>query len=170
MYGGQSSVIPIRIAGSGVMPLIFAFALISFPGMIISLTGSESANNGLTEWFSGQSPHWYVQLYYMVALCLLIFAFSFFYQSMQFNPEDVSKTIQQNGGFIQGIRPGNPRRLFKKDFQQNNVVRRDLSLAGRIYSVHTFHDTVEHRNFQPFASVGILDYGYSHRGFGCVGA
>ena len=109
MYGGQSSVIPIRIAGSGVMPLIFAFALISFPQMIISLFWPNSgANTGITNWFSGSSPYWYGQLIYMVALCLLIFAFAFFYASMQFNPEDVSKTIQQNGGFIQGIRPGKP--------------------------------------------------------------
>ena len=127
MYGGQSSNIPMRISGSGVMPLIFAFALISFPGMIISLTGSESANNGLTEWFSGQSPHWYVQLYYMVALCLLIFVFSFFYQSMQFNPEDVSKTIQQNGGFIQGIRPGAPTAKYLKKISNR------ITLFGAIY-------------------------------------
>ena len=127
MYGGQSSNIPMRISGSGVMPLIFAFALISFPGMIISLTGSESANNGLTEWFSGQSPHWYVQLYYMVALCLLIFAFSFFYQSMQFNPEDVSKTIQQNGGFIQGIRPGKPTADYLRKISNR------ITLFGAIY-------------------------------------
>ena len=127
MYGGQSSNIPMRISGSGVMPLIFAFALISFPGMIISLTGSESANNGLTEWFSGQSPHWYVQLYYMVVLCLLIFAFSFFYQSMQFNPEDVSKTIQQNGGFIQGIRPGKPTADYLRKISNR------ITLFGAIY-------------------------------------
>ena len=127
MYGGQSSVIPMRISGSGVMPLIFAFALISFPAMIISLTGSESANAGITEWFSGSSPRWYVQLYYMLALCLLIFAFSFFYQSMQFNPEDVSKTIQQNGGFIQGIRPGKPTADYLKKISNR------ITLFGAIY-------------------------------------
>ena len=95
--------------------------------MIISLTGSESANAGITEWFSGSSPHWYVQLYYMLALCLLIFAFSFFYQSMQFNPEDVSKTIQQNGGFIQGIRPGKPTADYLKKISNR------ITLFGAIY-------------------------------------
>ena len=109
MYGGQSTVIPIRIAGGGVMPLIFAFALISFPSMLASLFWPGSGfETGVTNWFSGSSPYWYGQLIYMVVLCLLIFAFAFFYSSMQFNPEDVSKTIQQNGGFIQGIRPGKP--------------------------------------------------------------
>ena len=164
MYGGQSSNIPMRISGSGVMPLIFAFALISFPGMIISLTGSESANNGLTEWFSGQSPHWYVQLYYMVALCLLIFAFSFFYQSMQFNPEDVSKTIQQNGGFIQGIRPGKPTADYLRKISNR------ITLFGAIYlSLVAFIPSILS---MILSSIGIsnLDDGYPHRCIGCVGA
>lgn len=127
MYGGQSSVIPIKISGSGVMPLIFAFAIISFPQMIISLFWpNSSANTGLNEWFSANGA-WYGQLFYMLALCLLIFAFSFFYQSMQFNPEDVSKTIQQNGGFIQGIRPGRPTADYLKKISNR------ITLFGAIY-------------------------------------
>ena len=128
MYGGQSSNIPMRISGSGVMPLIFAFALISFPQMIISLFWPNStAATGITNWFSGSSPYWYGQLIYMVTLCLLIFAFAFFYQSMQFNPEDVSKTIQQNGGFIQGIRPGRPTADYLKKISNR------ITLFGAIY-------------------------------------
>ncbi len=127
MYGGQSSVIPIRISGAGVMPLIFAFAIITFPQMIISMFGNTGAMTGITNWFSGSSPYWYGQLIYMVALCLLIFAFSFFYASMQFNPEDVSKTIQQNGGFIQGIRPGKPTAEYLKRINNR------ITLFGAIY-------------------------------------
>lgn len=128
MYGGQSSNIPMKISGSGVMPLIFAFALISFPQMIISLFWPNSgAMTGITNWFSGSSPYWYGQLIYMLALCLLIFAFAFFYQSMQFNPEDVSKTIQQNGGFIQGIRPGRPTADYLKKISNR------ITLFGAIY-------------------------------------
>ena len=127
MYGGQSSNIPMKISGSGVMPLIFAFALISFPQMIISLFWPNStAASGITEWFSG-SGAWYGQLIYMIVLCLLIFAFAFFYQSMQFNPEDVSKTIQQNGGFIQGIRPGKPTADYLRKISNR------ITLFGAIY-------------------------------------
>lgn len=128
MYGGQSSVIPMRISGSGVMPLIFAFALISFPQMIISLfcSADNPAQAGIVEWFSG-SGAWYGQLIYMIVLCLLIFAFAFFYASMQFNPEDVSKTIQQNGGFIQGIRPGKPTADYLKRISNR------ITLFGAIY-------------------------------------
>ena len=128
MYGGQSTVIPIRIAGGGVMPLIFAFALISFPAMLASLFWPGSGfEQGVTQWFSGSSPYWYGQLIYMVVLCLLIFAFAFFYSSMQFNPEDVSKTIQQNGGFIQGIRPGRPTADYLKKISNR------ITLFGAIY-------------------------------------
>lgn len=127
MYGGQSSVIPIKISGSGVMPLIFAFAIISFPNMIISMFWPNSAaNTNITKWFSAQGE-WYGQLIYMVVLCLLIFAFAFFYASMQFNPEDVSKTIQQNGGFIQGIRPGKPTAQYLKRINNR------ITLFGAIY-------------------------------------
>jgi preprotein translocase subunit SecY len=63
----------------------------------------------------------------MVTLCLLIFAFSFFYASMQFNPDDVSKTIQQNGGFIQGIRPGKPTADYLRKINNR------ITLFGAIY-------------------------------------
>ena len=103
MYGGQSSVIPMKISGSGVMPLIFAFAIISFPSMIMSVVPAWS-----------DALNWWNQVFgsgtwiYVLVLTVLIFAFAFFYAQIQFNPEDVSRTIQQNGGFIQGIRPGKP--------------------------------------------------------------
>ncbi len=128
MYGGQSSVIPIRISGSGVMPLIFAFAIITFPAMLAGLFWPGSAfETGVTNYFSGSSPYWYGQLIYMLALCVLIFAFSFFYASMQFNPDDVSKTIQQNGGFIQGIRPGKPTADYLRRINNR------ITLFGAIY-------------------------------------
>ncbi len=127
MYGGQSSVIPMRISGSGVMPLIFAFAIISVPAMLASLFWPGSTfEKGVAEWFSGTGT-WYGQLIYMVVLCVLIFLFSFFYASMQFNPDDVSKTIQQNGGFIQGIRPGKPTSDYLKKINNR------ITLFGAIY-------------------------------------
>lgn len=128
MYGGQSSVIPIRIAGSGVMPLIFAFSIISFPQMITSLFWpGQGFDNFLTNWFSGSATHVAGRIIYSVVLCLLIFAFSFFYAQMQFNPEDISKSIQQNGGFIQGIRPGKATEAYLKKISNR------ITLFGAIY-------------------------------------
>ncbi len=128
MYGGQSSVIPMKITGSGVMPLIFAYAIVSFPSMLISLFWpNSSAATGLQEWFSGSATEWYGQVIYTVVLCILIFAFSFFYAQIQFNPEDVSKSIQQNGGFIQGIRPGKPTAQYLKKINNR------ITLFGAIF-------------------------------------
>ncbi|MBO4989787.1 MAG: preprotein translocase subunit SecY [Clostridia bacterium] len=121
MYGGQSSVIPMKISGSGVMPLIFAFSIISFPSMICNLFWPDTAGAWLNQYFSSQN--WY----YVIVLCLLIFAFSFFYAQIQFNAEDVSKSIQGNGGFIQGIRPGKPTADYL------NKINHRITLFGAIY-------------------------------------
>lgn len=106
MYGGQSTHIPIKVNSSGVMPLIFAFAILSFPDLIFNLFGLSVENSsfyaGWVKWVGTGS--WI----YMVLLCLLILFFSYFYNQIQFNPDDISKNIQQNGGFIPGTRPGKP--------------------------------------------------------------
>ena len=122
MYGGQSSVIPMKISGSGVMPLIFAFAIISFPSMIMSVVPAWS-----------DALNWWNQVFgsgtwiYVLVLTVLIFAFAFFYAQIQFNPEDVSRTIQQNGGFIQGIRPGKPTAQYLRKINNR------ITLFGAIY-------------------------------------
>ena len=114
MYGGQTTYIPIRVNGSGVMPIIFASSLIMFPQMIISLFFSDSVVNGTSV------AGWYAQYLgsgtavYYVFLALFILAFSYFYAQIQFNPEDVSRNIQQYGGFIPGIRAGKPTSDFLK--------------------------------------------------------
>lgn len=129
MYGGQSSSIPIRISGGGVMPLIFAFSILSFPQMIASMV-DPNANGGFTKFWnnymSASATGWGAVVYTLV-LCVLIFAFSFFYAQMQFNPEDVSKNIQQNGGFIQGIRPGKATENYLKKISNR------ITLFGAIY-------------------------------------
>ena len=128
MYGGQSSVIPIRISGSGVMPLIFAFSIISFPQMLAGLFWPNSGfYNWWTKWMSGSSAIAGGRIIYSLILCVLIFAFSFFYAQMQFNPEDVSKNLQQNGGFIQGIRPGKATEAYLKKISNR------ITLFGAIY-------------------------------------
>lgn len=109
MYGGQTTYIPIRINGSGVMPIIFASSLLMFPQMIMALFARESE---AYLWYSTHmgSGTWV----YYVLLALFILFFSYFYAQIQFNPEDVSKNIQQYGGFIPGIRPGKPTSDFLK--------------------------------------------------------
>lgn len=120
MYGGQSTHIPIKVNASGVMPLIFAFAILSFPDLIINLVGVKSDNWWSTNMGTGSWP-------YMVVLCLLILFFSYFYNQIQFNPDDISKSIQGNGGFIPGTRPGKPTADYLKR------VSNRITLFGAIF-------------------------------------
>ncbi|MDD2227087.1 MAG: preprotein translocase subunit SecY [Clostridia bacterium] len=100
MYGGQSSYIPIRVNGSGVLPIIFATALVTFPQLISSIFWPES------NWYSdvlGTNSWAYI---FLTALFILFFAY--FAAQITFKPDEISKRIQQNGGFIPGIRAGKP--------------------------------------------------------------
>ena len=105
MYGGQSTFIPMKVNASGVMPLIFAYALLSFPQLICNMF-DPNMNWGFTQWWNewvGMGT-WI----YSILVAILIIFFAFFYAQIQFNAEDVSRNIQQYGGFIPGIRPGKP--------------------------------------------------------------
>lgn len=119
MYGGQSTFIPIKVNGSGVMPIIFASALLTFPQLIISIFAPEST--WYQEWLGTGS--WL----YIVLLALLILAFSFFYAQISFDTEDISKRIQQQGGFITGIRAGRPTADYLKK------ISRRITFFGAIY-------------------------------------
>ncbi len=104
MYGGQSTFIPIKVNASGVMPIIFASSLVMFPEMIFQFAGISTSNFGLwwTEWMGTNG-----NLYSVITFVLIIF-FAYFYAQIQFNPDDVARMLQQNGGFVPGIRPGKP--------------------------------------------------------------
>ena len=98
MYGGQSTHIPMKINSTGVMPLIFGFAILQFPATVFAFFPTS----GINLWWQGfQSGVWY-----QVVLAVLIIAFTYFYTSITFNPIDISKNMQQNGGIIPGIRQG----------------------------------------------------------------
>ena len=98
MYGGQSTHIPMKINSTGVMPLIFGFAILQFPATVFAFFPTS----GINLWWQGfQSGVWY-----QVVLAVLIIAFTYFYTGITFNPADISKNMQQNGGIIPGIRQG----------------------------------------------------------------
>ncbi len=109
MYGGQSTYIPVRLNATGVMPIIFAMSLLSFPQLLMSIFWpNSSAFAWYSEWLGAGS--WV----YIVLVGLLITFFAYFWTQITFNPEDISRNIQQNGGFIPGIRPGKPTAEYLK--------------------------------------------------------
>ena len=103
MYGGQSTFIPMKVASTGVLPLIFAYSFLSFPATIIQLV---NPTGGLAIWWGRYMNAGTV--WYMIVCALLIIGFTYFYTSITFNPTDISKNIQQQGGNIPGIRSGRP--------------------------------------------------------------
>jgi preprotein translocase subunit SecY len=104
MYGGQNQVIPLKLISVGVLPLIFAYAFMAFPSTIIQLIGGSES--GIAIWWA---QHMYsTSIAYQVVMALLIFAFTFFYSSISFNPDEIAKNIQQQGGAIPSVRPGRP--------------------------------------------------------------
>ena len=98
IYGGHSSHLPLRVNQSGVIPVIFAMALLTFPITIFSALNWTTAS----AYFSQGS------LLYIICYVLLIFFFTYFYSSIVFDPNDVAKNIREAGGFIPGVRPGKP--------------------------------------------------------------
>ena len=98
MYGGQSTHIPMKLNSTGVMPLIFGFAILQFPATVFAFFPTSGINMW---WMNFQSSVWY-----QFVLALLIIAFTYFYTSITFNPIEISKNMQQNGGIIPGIRQG----------------------------------------------------------------
>ena len=122
VYGGQNSNLPIKVAMSGVMPVIFAQSIASLPATVCAFTGKTSG------W-------WYENLWsntswaYAVAYGLLIFFFSWFYSTIQYDPVEISNNMKKNGGFIPGFRPGKPTADFIKKVINKIVVFGAVYLA-----------------------------------------
>ncbi len=101
MYGGQSTHIPMKVNSTGVLPLIFASSIMQFPGTIMAFWPSS----GLSTWWNNSFMS---SVWYQLVVGLLIVFFAYFYTSISFNPVDIAKNMQQNGGTIPGIRQGKP--------------------------------------------------------------
>ncbi|MDO4543604.1 MAG: preprotein translocase subunit SecY [Clostridia bacterium] len=106
MYGGQNTHLPMKANANGVLPLIFAMTLTQFPSMIMQFFDQNSGF--VTWWNNNMSASAPVPIVYYLVYFLLIIGFGYFYTSITFNPVEMSKNLQQNGGFIPGIRPGKP--------------------------------------------------------------
>ena len=99
IYGGQNTNLPIKVSMSGVMPIILAQSICSLPATICAFTGHTSG-----WWYDNvwSSSSWT----YAVVYFLMIFFFSWFYSTIQYDPVEISNNLKKNGGFIPGFRPG----------------------------------------------------------------
>lgn len=116
-YGGITTTLPIKLIAAGVVPIIFAVAFLSVPsfvGQLLSGSANPSWQNigtQLLTWFQPPSAQsfasggWQPYIYPLVYF-LLVFVFTFFYTSITFNSEEIAENLQQQGGFIEGVRSG----------------------------------------------------------------
>ena len=111
VLGGQSTYIPLKVNMAGVIPVIFATSIMYFPVLASSAIPSTGWGAAVRDWIDnnllasgagGLSP----TLPYIMVLALLVIFFTYFYTAIQFDPERQAETIQRQGGFIPGIRPG----------------------------------------------------------------
>jgi preprotein translocase subunit SecY len=104
MYGGQRHYLPLRVNHGGVMPIIFASAFMMFPPIIFGQLADRFSGSALLQTLKGAFGHGAYT--YNVLYMLLIFAFAYFWTTVQFQPRDMAKNLRDSGAFIPGLRPG----------------------------------------------------------------
>ncbi len=121
VYGGVAQYMPLKVNYAGVMPIIFAQAILVFPATMLKMIAPENAS--INKFADMLNDGW---LYYTVS-CVLIFFFSYFWVATQFQPQQISDDLKKAGGYVPGVRPGKP----TAEFLDNSMTR--LTFAGAIF-------------------------------------
>ena len=105
LLGGASSYLPLKVNQAGMIPLIFAISVLLFPQFIAQAVTLFSAEWGVTinDWVNAALANQWI---YGSAYFILVFAFTYFYTAVTFDPKEIAKNLQRNGGFVPGVRPG----------------------------------------------------------------
>jgi len=110
-FGGQKSYLPLKVNHGGVMPIIFASSLMIFPSVVFSALTDQAQNANATGWWP-TTVQWLSNSFqmgaypYVFLYILMVYFFSYFWITVQFNPEEMSKQLRDHGSFIPGLRPG----------------------------------------------------------------
>lgn len=111
MMGGVSSYLPLRVNQAGVIPIIFAISIMLFPQFLAQMSMIISPEFGT--WFNDWVTYLFNnQLIYGLSYFFLVVVFTYFYTSVTFDPKEIAGNLQRSGGFVPGIRPGEPTREF----------------------------------------------------------
>ncbi|MDR2475642.1 MAG: preprotein translocase subunit SecY [Bacteroidales bacterium] len=121
-YGGARQYIPLKVNAAGVMPIIFAQAIMFIPLTALSYASPESASNSFWRHFTDMNGFWY-----NLVFALLIIAFTYFYTAVTINPTQMSEDLKKNNGFIPGIKPG------KKTAEFIDTIMSRITLPGSIF-------------------------------------
>jgi preprotein translocase subunit SecY len=124
MYAGQNTVLPLRLNMAGVIPIIFASSIMTFPGMIIRGFAGAQTSEFMDSVFRLFGPDGFI---YPLLFGLMIVFFTYFYTAIVFNPVDIADNLKRQGGFIPGIRPGKK----TAEFIENVLTR--ITLPGSVF-------------------------------------
>ena len=124
VYAGQTSHLPLKVNMAGVIPPIFASAIIMFPATVGSWFGASEGMEWLRNISNTLSPG---QPVYIILFAAAIIFFSFFYTALQFNPKDTAENLKKSGAFVPGIRPG------EQTAKYIDSVMTRLTLVGALY-------------------------------------
>lgn len=135
VYGGAKTYLPLSVNPAGVMPIIFALSLLTFPGMIANFfVGAEGQVGEIAQEVSAFFQNTIV---YSLFYFILVFLFTFFYTMVVFDPENVAENLKQSGGFVPGHRPGKPTARYI-----NYVLNRILPIGALFLAVIALAPTV----------------------------
>jgi len=123
VYGGQKNYMPLKVNYSGVMPIIFAQAILLFPTQLVSWISPEgTVAQTIMEWFGNPE-----RIHYYIISSILIFFFSYFWVATMFQPSQIADDLKKNGAYIPGVRPGKP----TAEFLDHTMSR--LTFAGALF-------------------------------------
>lgn len=126
MMGGASSHLPLRVNQAGVIPIIFALSVMLFPGVVANFFVA-SANPAVTRVANSIVDLFQNQWFYGIVYFVLVVAFTYFYTSVTFDPDQIAENVQKQGGFIPGIRPGRQTAKYLK------YVLNRITLSGALF-------------------------------------
>lgn len=126
MFGGVSTYLPLRVNQAGVIPIIFAISILLFPQFFAQILAAFAPGIGgvVNAWVTGFLGN---QIVYGLVYFVLVVAFTYFYTAVTFDPEEIALNLQRSGGFVPGIRPGEPTRVYV-----GNIVNR-ITLFGALF-------------------------------------
>jgi preprotein translocase subunit SecY len=120
VYGGVAQYMPLKVNYAGVMPIIFAQALLIFPATMLNMISATGWVHSVADFLQHGWGHY-------IGYAVLIFFFSYFWVATQFQPQQIADDLKKAGGYIPGVRPGKP----TADFLDNSMTR--LTFAGAVF-------------------------------------
>ena len=126
IYGGASTYLPLRVNQAGVIPIIFALSILLFPQMLVNILSGlnvpfiSGISGALLSFLNNTAV-------YALSYFILVFAFTYFYTAVTFDPDAISGNLQKSGAFVPGVRPGRPTSFFL-----SRIISR-ITLVGALF-------------------------------------